>query len=178
MTRTVVMVCTANIARSPSAEHLTRQILAELEQAGTSRSAWQVASAGVQAVVGAGIDPVMAAEVQRRGVDPTPHRARQLDHQIMAEADLVLTFDRRHRSWALSQWPDAARRVFTIRAAAAILGGGPRRADPLDVLASTDRPQTAADDFADPYGRGPAAARIAVDEIETLLRTVVPALVR
>lgn len=177
MARTLVFVCTANIARSPSAEHLARWILARPETGPASES-WQVASAGVQAVVGSGIDPVMAAEVQRRGVDPGAHRARQLDHQIMAGADLVLTFEQRHRSWALGQWPDAARRVFTIRAAAAILAEGPRRADGLEVLAAADRSQSAADDFADPYGRGPEVARGAVDEIETLLRTVLPALAR
>lgn len=170
--RQLLMVCTANIARSPSAEVLARQMLAESDRP----HGWTVASAGVQAIPGAGLDPTMGAELLQRGLDPSRHRARQLNATIMDAADLVLTFETRHRSWILAEWPGAARRVFTIRRAAALLADRPRRADAVDYLAADDTGHTSADNFADPYGLGADAARVAVAEIEHLLTGVVRAL--
>lgn len=170
--RQLLIVCTANIARSPSADLLARRLLQE--QPG--RSPWYVGSAGIQAIPGAGIDETMGTELRRYGIDPAAHRSTQLVRSAIERADLVLTFERRHRRWILGECPDASRRVFTIRRAAALLAERPKRADAVDFLAADDQATTDSDDFADPYGQGPEAARVAVAEIDRLLRVIVPAI--
>jgi len=163
----LLFVCHANIARSVSAEFIARARLG-------SASDWQVSSAGVRALVGEDIDPTMADAVRGIGVETTPHVARQVDLAMLKDADLVLAFEGTHRSWMLSESPKAVRNTFTIRSAAQLLETIPRRAAPLPYLAHTKTPPGGDVDFADPYGRGEAAARQAVAEIDALLATILP----
>lgn len=164
----MLFVCHANIARSASAELLARHH-------SRTDSGWQFASAGVSARVGQAIDPEIAAALHRRGVDTAGHRARQADSGLFAQADLVLVFESSQRDWVLREAPRLMRSTFTIRRAAHVLRRRPRRAEPLSFLAADEAPYTDADDFADPYGRGPAAAEHAVNEITELLARILPA---
>ncbi|MBF4457391.1 MULTISPECIES: arsenate reductase/protein-tyrosine-phosphatase family protein [unclassified Pseudoclavibacter] len=163
----LLFVCHANIARSAAAEFLARAQLGP-------ESDWQVSSAGVRALVGEDIDPTISAAVRDRGVEPTPHVARQVDVSMLKDADLVLAFEGAHRSWMLSESPKAVRNTFTIRSAARLLETIPRRAAPLPFLAHVKTPPGGDLDFADPYGRGPAVAKQAVAEIDALLATILP----
>jgi protein-tyrosine phosphatase len=164
----LLFVCQANIARSASAELIARHLL------GTG-GAWHVASAGVSALVGHGVDSELAGALHRRGIDASAHTARQVDLALLSSADLVLAFEARQRAWVLKESPASVRSTFTIRRAARALQGLPRRAEPLSFLAVDDAPYVDADDFADPYGHGPAAAESAVAEIAELLEVILAA---
>ncbi len=109
----ILVICTGNICRSPAAA----QILASgLEPDVT------VSSAGVAAVVGSDIDPAMADAMRRAGVRPCPHRARQVNEQLLSTADLVLTMDTKQRGRLLGLAPKALSRSFTLREFALICG--------------------------------------------------------
>jgi protein-tyrosine-phosphatase len=135
-----------------------------------------VDSAGVSALVGHSIDPVMAAALGDRGIDTAEHRARQLSAHLLRSADLILTFEAVQRAWVLAQRPAAVRSTFTVRRAALVLADRPRHGEPLGFLAHDRKAYGPDDDFPDPYGHGPEAARRAVEQIEELLRVVLPAL--
>jgi protein-tyrosine phosphatase len=88
----VLYVCTGNICRSPFAEILTRHLLIG-RLGGQAAAAFDVSSAGVQAVVGSGIHPSTREELAPWGL----HReaadrfvARQIRPPMIADAHLVL----------------------------------------------------------------------------------------
>jgi protein-tyrosine phosphatase len=84
------VVCLGNICRSPTAEVLLR---AELEQAGLG-SKVVVDSAGTgDWHVGEAMHPGARAELARRGLDGTGHRARQIAPSWLADYDLLLAMD-------------------------------------------------------------------------------------
>ncbi len=150
----VLFVCTANIARSPYMELLART---RVGSAGPVFS-----SAGVEGRDGHAMDPVMAAELAQRGVDAAPFRSRRLTSRMVAEADLVLTAEARHRGVILDEVPAAIRTVFTFGQADAALARLEEQVLPLDLPGALARARGGAPedlDVPDPYRRGPDAAR-------------------
>jgi protein-tyrosine phosphatase len=109
----VLIVCTANISRSPMAVQLLRHHLTERfgEQGATIR----VTSAGTDALTGETVDPDVAkvlATLGRPVLATNP--ARQLDTALVTAADLVLTLTREQRAAVILRVPPAQRRVFTV----------------------------------------------------------------
>ena len=86
--RRVLMVCVGNVCRSPIAEFVMRERLADPEII--------VESAGIAAVPGDRIDPRALNVLERHGIDADSHVARRLDKAMLDRADLVLTMERRH----------------------------------------------------------------------------------
>lgn len=66
----ILFVCTANICRSPMAEHLLRGSLAALLDTGGAIR-FDVSSAGILGWDGEPMDPAAAAELRRLGGDPS-----------------------------------------------------------------------------------------------------------
>lgn len=165
MTQHLLLLCHANIARSAAAELIARSLVS---------GDWAVASAGTRALVGEPIDPVIGDAVRQRGIPVSSHRARQVTVDDVRGADLILAFERDQRSWVLEQCPAALRYTLTIRRAAEIARRHPL--DALPALLADTRTYDTTDDFADPFGRGARVADAAVDEIDDLLRIVLPAI--
>lgn len=173
----VLAVCTGNISRSPAVEHLL--------QAGLGDST-VVRSAGVRAVVGAPVDPPVAAYLAASGVRVDGFAARQLVPAMVAEADLVLAMTRSHRSQILGLVPSAVRRTYTLREFARILQSfdgsaegdtpGQRLRSLLPRVAAAralqPRRPAGADDVRDPYGHGPGVYRQALTDIQASVDTI------
>lgn len=162
----VLMVCTANLYRSPVAECLLRQRLAAL------RDTVHVSSAGTEAIPGTPMAATAAALVVGWGADPSGVVARRLTARLVESADLVLGAAAEHREAAVRLSPvRALSRAFSLREfarlvraedgagalspsarfAALVQGAATRRgADGADVVD---------DDVADPLGASPAEAR-------------------
>ncbi len=105
----VLYVCTANICRSPSAEALLRDAVAEDDLLADV----EVGSAGVHAVEGAP-GCTIAPALEGRADE---HRSRPLTADLIRVADLILTADREHRSAVIGLLLDARDRTLTIRQA-------------------------------------------------------------
>lgn len=168
----VLFVCQGNIARSAAAELMARA-------AQRPGDGLEFVSAGVGAVVGAGVADTVAAQLSARGVDPQGHRAQQLDRDLLESSDLVLCMQDWHRTHILEEWPGAVRRVFLLGQAARLLPAVPpedHRGDAAAWLRAHGGSATAADQIEDPYRRGEEAARVAVDRIQQCLDALVPAL--
>ena len=116
----ILHVCTGNICRSPIAERLTR---AGLEQRlGRDAARFVVESAGTWGHGGAPMEPYAVSTLASYGVDGSDFRARALVADHVAGADLVLGATREHRAAAVVLHPRAARRAFTLREFARLVG--------------------------------------------------------
>jgi protein-tyrosine phosphatase len=161
----VLFVCVGNLCRSPLGEHL---LAAQLPA-----DRFEVASAGVRAVVGAPMEPDAVVHLETHGLSAEGFAARQLTTAMMLDSDLVLTATRSLRSRVLEEAPAAMRRTFTVLELAALvdtIGPGESPAD-LVARAATERSRAVLDDYdiPDPYGRGDSAHLLAA---ETMLAAV------
>jgi protein-tyrosine phosphatase len=179
----ILFVCSGNICRSP----LGAQVLEA--RLGPAASAHVIESAGTIADDGAAMDGAAAAQSARLGGDPSAHRSRYLTESIAASADLVLTAERSHRAAVVSLAPRAAKRAFTIKQFARVLGGlepgdldgvtsGPELVDRVARLRGTVPPPAdpADDDVDDPYRRSEATHARVADEIDAALAVIAEAL--
>ncbi|MDR1431241.1 MAG: hypothetical protein LBI99_03890 [Propionibacteriaceae bacterium] len=176
----VLVVCHGNISRSPTAQHL---LCAALDER------FQIASAGVGAYMVAGrpVDPMMAALLEDRDIDVTGHAARQLDRSIINDAELILTMERKQRSWIAEETPRAISHTFTLkefaRLCVAVRDTHPASISALIHAAATNRAvyppdNNTDDDIADPYHRPTHAYTTALDEIQAAINQIAPELLR
>ncbi|CAB4704061.1 MAG: hypothetical protein F2772_01680 [Actinobacteria bacterium] len=173
----VLIVCTANVCRSPMAAAL-------LSQHGTNIGVeLQVRSAGTHADTMA-VDPLAVSTMSSLGLDISRHIPRALSRQIIDDdgADLVLTMCREHLRVVATTAPGSFRRTFTVKEFArrlvsadvvqgdilavklALVGEGRNARDLLG-----DSP---ADDVADPYGLSLEQHHTCATELDALMRTI------
>lgn len=120
----ILVVCTANICRSPAAATLLRRALADVpatvESAGTGAIDGQPACDLSSALVGEFVAREYGGATGR-APDPagsSAHRSRPVTTEMLTQADLVVALDRSHRA-ELARLEAAARtRTFTLRQAA------------------------------------------------------------
>ena len=92
------------------AEQMLKKTLSELGVAGV-----EVESAGTWAMVGENIPKPGQDAMIEAGLQPMPHRARQLDPDLLRGANLVLTATEDHRAEVVRTLVRANRYTFTIR---------------------------------------------------------------
>jgi len=142
--------------------------------------------------VGEPMNPPAAAEVRRRGGDPSGFRARHLTADLIDESDLILCATREHVSRVLNLRPGARDRTFVLGEFGRLLAkvpvqpaGLPR--DPAEahargtalvaaVAAARTGPAQPSDDLDDPWGMGPKVFARVADEIEATLVPLAAAL--
>jgi protein-tyrosine phosphatase len=159
----VLVLCTANVCRSPMAEALLRDRLAELGLA----SAVTAASRGM---LDGGRPPLpeVIAAMASCGLDVAAHRSRRVTAEDLERADLTVAMGREHLRHAVVTAPGAWPRAFTLRELVrrgAAIGPRPPGECLADWLARAHegRQRTALlgdcadDDVADPVG-GPQRA--------------------
>lgn len=194
---TIVVVCTANICRSPIAERLLRHSL--------DNDAWRlqrdvpivVRSAGTRAT-DRPLPADTVGELVRLGLSTAQHTPVLLDASVLADADLVLGLTREHRRSIVRVAPRMATRSFTLVEYARIMNFiRTERATsipPYDALAAGDflreltalaarlrgsmPPQGDPDDLdiEDPYNRGTAVYRRVADRIADSTAMIVDSL--
>ncbi len=165
----VLFVCTANICRSPYLELRARQLLGP-------DSGVEVSSAGTSGFDAAPVSDTMEAEFARFDTETAGFRSRPATGDLVDAADLVLTAEASHRSRLLEDRPAAFRKVFTLGqfvASAQAVDPSLHGRDLLAVLENRRVPASPDHDIADPYRRGPDAARRAAVTMEPMLETLV-----
>jgi protein-tyrosine phosphatase len=109
----MLIVCHANICRSPMAERLARQAL-ELGL-GPAAKTVQVSSAGTHARPGWSMHPNTEYVLRQYGADVSDFSSRRLTAELVASADLVLAADREQRAACVTLVPGAVRRTYTLK---------------------------------------------------------------
>lgn len=164
----IVIVCTANVIRSPFVAALMSSRL----PAGYADQL-QIVSAGTSARPATPAEEKVVSLGRTYGLDLDPHRSRRLDDGVLRAGDTVLCAERAHRRAVLDLRPDLISSVFTVREfsrlAEAVHGRATSWAD-LVRLASQTRlaapATTGDDDLLDPIG-GPDAAWLAFERQAT-----------
>ena len=152
----LLFVCSGNICRSPFAERLTALMLANQSVTG-----WTVSSAGTAAIVGSGMETQMRERLKARGGTSRGFAARQVDHTMLEQADLILGMETQHLAWVLEESPLFARKAYTLGQIVRFIEESGTDAVGADFLEqaregrSRVRPE---DDVPDPYRKGPEAA--------------------
>ena len=100
-----MMVCTANICRSPMSEALWKAAAARLGRA------LPVASAGVDAQPGRPADPNCVELLAERGIDIAEHRATRFTAAAAAQYELILVMEPSHARRIMALGPTLAGRV-------------------------------------------------------------------
>jgi protein-tyrosine phosphatase len=176
MTR-VLLVCTANICRSPMAEALFKRRAADRDPSLVVRSAGLL-EAGQPAA------PGTQRALQLAGLDGSAHVSTKLTGDFAGKADLVLGMERRHVQEVALLAPTAFPRTFTLKELVRRGGEtGPRAAGesipewlqrmqagrtPRDLLGSDT-----SDDVADPYGGEEEGYERTLREIDGLVARAV-----
>ena len=168
-----LFVCTGNIARSASGEIISKHLAAEYGLG----DKWTFTSAGTGALVGQGVYETIAAELVERGYNPEGFVSRQLTEEIIKNATIILVAEKVHADWIVREWPQYHSKIKLLKQVARIREEA-RRAEPLSYLYSYGAQPLDSDKLEDPYRRGPAAAKTAVDEVEESLRVILPWLAR
>ena len=113
----LLFVCTGNTCRSPMAETIFKQKLAQRlgrRVEDLPALGFTVGSAGMSAMPG-GRATYEAIETMRAiGLDLERHRSRQVTETLVRQSDLILTMTQGHRQAILSHFPDVAPKVKTI----------------------------------------------------------------
>lgn len=107
--RRILTVCTGNICRSPVAEAALRGALAD----GLAHPP-VLASAGLHALVGRGIDPDSAAAAEAHGIALHDHAARQFTDEIGRDSDVILVMETHHRQEIGQRWPHLLGKTFLL----------------------------------------------------------------
>lgn len=118
MSTRILVVCSANVRRSPAIAGLLRAGTASV--GGLTAEGITVSSRGTAAAVGQGADALLTDELKALGIDLSDHVARQLAESDIARADLIVAAEREHRRAVVSLVPDAVTRTFTLRELAAL----------------------------------------------------------
>ncbi len=147
----ILMVCTANICRSPVAEALLRQKLAAHKEMADN---WTVSSAGTWALVGQPPSLLSQQLLQARGLNISQKRAQMVTRHLLQEADLVLCMGSRHVEALRLEFPESAPKLFLL-------------SEMVGLHYSV----------ADPYGGPPEGYQAMVDEIDRLITAGLPRII-
>jgi len=105
----ILVVCTANICRSPVGESVIRDRLHRL-----GLDDWEVASAGTWAIFGQPASYYSIEVLSEQGLDIMEHRSRPVDRDLLEWADLILCMELGHVEALQTEFPELADRIFTL----------------------------------------------------------------
>jgi len=108
--QTILVVCTANICRSPMATALLRQRIAHLGLSDRIR----VLSAGVWVREGLEASDNAIAVLSNKGLSLADHRSQPVTTTLLAEADMVLVMEENHRRSLFYLTPQHLGKVFLL----------------------------------------------------------------
>ncbi len=104
----VLMVCSANVCRSPFAEHYFRH---RLRQAGEYA---EVFSRGIMEMNGTEVPEDGLTVAEEMGIDMRRHRSTKLTPADLDRAALVLVMEKQHRQYLLQMRPQYVGKIFFL----------------------------------------------------------------
>lgn len=142
MTKSILLVCTGNTCRSPMAEAMARQMLAQrlgISENDLLSQGYDIRSAGVSAMDGMPATPESVQAMQKRGMDISNHRSASVTSETLAQVDQIYCLTEGHRQALLAIDPQLDGKVRLLKEG---------------------------HDIQDPYGQGPEVYEQCAEEIE------------
>lgn len=176
----ILVVCTANLCRSPMAQ----QLLAR--RAMDAGLPWTVGSAGTNATAGQPMHPYALKALAGMGVADPNFVSQAVTPQLVAQQDLILTTTDEQRAWVVSENPKAANRVYVLKPFAHLVAAIPVEKPILPATAGQElleravrarsrvQPLRKDRDLADPVNRPQSEFEARVREIDRILASIVP----
>ncbi|MGF1531667.1 MAG: low molecular weight protein arginine phosphatase [Puniceicoccaceae bacterium] len=109
---TVVVLCTANVCRSPMGEALLRHALAAEPP---PLKNLLVTSAGVSAYTGDTVTSNSVAALRKVGLNIASHRSRSFNPEMAQRAVAIYTMTPGHRDLLCDRFPELVERTFLFR---------------------------------------------------------------
>ena len=106
MQKSILLICTANICRSPMA--------AALFQRRKPASCGMIRSAGINGIDGLPAHRLAQEMMYMRGIDISDHRARTVTPNLLKTFDLILTMETNHQEWIKTRMPALNGRVHLL----------------------------------------------------------------
>lgn len=179
--RTILVVCTANEARSPL---IQRVLAAEFDHHAPGR--FSVISGGTRVSrPGSPMAPVARSVLRANGFTESPFASQALSANMIADADLIIAAETSHMDAILDLAPSAMKRTFTLlqlaEMAAAYLVGGVDVPfiEMAPVLRGTVRANHSGEfDLEDPVGYSAAQVRALGDRVNASVQLIVEVLAK
>ena len=105
----ILVVCTANICRSPVGEALLRERLHEQGLEG-----WEVASAGTWAYPGQSAAEYSSLLMAEQGLNIEEHASQIVSDELLQENDLVLCMERGHVEALRAEFSDQREKIYLL----------------------------------------------------------------
>ncbi len=145
----ILIICTANICRSPLVEAMLRR---KLEEAGLAD--WQVTSAGTWAQFERGAARYSQKIALREGLDISDHMARMVSAEIIDSAELTLVMTKSHKESLQIEFQQDRDKIFLLS----------------EMVGKTY-------DIADPYGGPDAGYEEMYREVRTIIDLGLPRII-
>lgn len=110
MINSILFICTGNSCRSVMAEGLMRKRLYEL-----GKDSIEVKSAGVRALNGLPPTDETVTVMKEDGVDVADYRTKNVTHDMIKKADLILTMEPAHKDEIIRLVPAAASKTYLLK---------------------------------------------------------------
>jgi protein-tyrosine phosphatase len=175
----VLVVCTANVCRSPVSAML-------LDRALLRRGLNAIVESGGFLEGGAPVCPMMRSFASEVGLDLSFHESRKVDGYMLGDARLVLTMERRHARDLMVTFDAGHERIFTVGGFIAQAALRPPAGEGVDEWLAHVAPLRSHgeflgvhcdDDISDPHGESKRVHRRAFDQLQFSMDRVADAVV-
>jgi protein-tyrosine-phosphatase len=106
----ILIVCTANICRSPMAEAILKQLVAER----TDADQWHIESAGTWANSGSPAADLSQLVMKEMGLDISDHQSKPVTEDLLGHFDLILTMEKNQKEALTIKFTSYTDRIFLL----------------------------------------------------------------
>jgi protein-tyrosine-phosphatase len=101
----ILVLCTANVCRSPIAEGFLKKYL-------TKEEGFEIVSAGVYSEADLAPSPESITVMKEEGIDISSYLSKKFPKDFAKEADLILVMSESHKDYVIRKLPEAKDKVY------------------------------------------------------------------